>query len=60
VVGYQVTQAESYPAKSAPVEAIIGPTLEDALTLITCDGGFNPAAGEYDRRLVVRALRVEE
>lgn len=60
VVGYQVTQVESYDAYAAPVEAIIGPTVEDILTLITCDGGFNPAAGEYDRRLAVRALRIGE
>ncbi len=60
VVGYRVTQVESYDAYAAPVEAIIGPTVEDILTLITCDGGFNPAAGEYDHRLVVRALRIGE
>jgi sortase A len=60
VAVYEVSQVESYDAGTAPVEAIIGPASDDVLTLITCDGSFNPAAGEYDHRLVVRASRVEE
>jgi LPXTG-site transpeptidase (sortase) family protein len=60
VVVYQVTQVESYEADSAPVWTIVGPTLDDALTLITCDGTFDPAASEYDRRLVVRGIRIGE
>ena len=58
VVGYEVTEVESYDAGAAPVDAIIGPTDNDVLTLITCDGWFNPSIREYDHRLVVRAERV--
>lgn len=58
VVGYEVTEVESYDAGAAPVEAITGPTDDDILTLITCDGWFNPSIREYDHRLVVRAERV--
>jgi len=52
---YQVTEVESYDAGTAPLDAIIGPTTDDVLTLITCDGSFNPSMREYDHRLVVRA-----
>lgn len=52
---YRVTQVESYEAGAAPIEAIIGPTGNAVLTLITCDGGFDPTVRQYDRRLVVRA-----
>jgi LPXTG-site transpeptidase (sortase) family protein len=58
VVTYEVTQVESYEAGAAPVDAIIGPTDNDVLTLITCTGWFNPSTREYDHRLVVRAERV--
>jgi LPXTG-site transpeptidase (sortase) family protein len=57
-VTYQVTEVESYDAGTAPVDAIIGPTDDDVLTLITCDGWFDPSVREYDHRLVVRAERV--
>lgn len=55
---YRVTQTESYPRQSAPLDAIIGETEEDTLTLITCDGVFDPTVRLYDHRLVVRAERV--
>jgi LPXTG-site transpeptidase (sortase) family protein len=55
VVTYRVTEVDSYDAGTAPVDAIIGPTTDDVLTLITCDGSFNPSMREYDHRLVVRA-----
>lgn len=58
VVSYEVTGVESYAAGAAPVDAIIGPTADDVLTLITCDGWFNPSVREYDHRLVVRAERI--
>ncbi len=58
VVVYQVTQVDSYDAGAAPVDAIIGPTSDDVLTLITCTGWFNSSIREYDHRLVVRAERV--
>ncbi len=55
---YQVTSNETYPADSAPVAEIIGPTTKDTVTLITCDGVFNRSSQEYDKRRVVRAERV--
>lgn len=56
-VRYAVTAVESYEAGAAPVNAIVGPSEDDILTLITCDGWFNPAIREYDHRLIVRAAR---
>lgn len=38
---------------------IVGPTADPSLTLITCGGEFDAARGEYLRRLVVRAVRLE-
>ena len=52
---YSVTSAHVYGADEAPVEAIVGPTEHDSITLITCEGTFNTRTREYDRRLVVRA-----
>jgi hypothetical protein len=37
---------------------IVGPTPFPSLTLITCTGAFDSAAGRYPSRLVVRASRV--
>ena len=57
-VVYRVTQTESYPRSSAPLDEIIGDTEEDTITLITCDGAFDPSVRLYDHRLVVRGERV--
>ncbi|HLZ72236.1 MAG TPA: class F sortase [Dehalococcoidia bacterium] len=53
---YRVTSMAVYGANDAPVDAIIGPTSTESVTLITCNGTF--AAGEYNNRLVVRAERL--
>jgi sortase (surface protein transpeptidase) len=37
---------------------IVGPTARPSLTLLTCGGAFDPARGEYEARLVVRATRL--
>lgn len=58
VVRYRVTDTELYDADSAPVEQIIGPTPVESVTLITCEGVFNRAAAEYNKRRVVRAERI--
>ncbi len=55
---YRVTQMVVYNADAAPVDAIIGPTPAESVTLITCNGSF--AAGHYNDRLVVRAERVTD
>ncbi len=38
---------------------IVGPTKQESLTLITCGGEFDYAAGEYLSRMVVRATMVK-
>lgn len=55
---YHVTTNDVYPSASAPVAEIVGPTSKDTVTLITCEGTFNRAAQDYDKRRVVRAERV--
>src|SRR6266545_286929 len=57
VVTYKVVGTTNYEAKSAPVQEIVGSTDVETLTLITCGGSFNASTREYDRRLVVRAIR---
>jgi LPXTG-site transpeptidase (sortase) family protein len=55
---YQVASLAYYDAATAPVGEIVGTTPTETLTLITCGGTFNRRAGDYDKRLVVRAIRV--
>jgi LPXTG-site transpeptidase (sortase) family protein len=42
------------PTDLGPIDQSVG----DVLTLLTCDG-YNRATGQYDTRLIVRAVRVE-
>jgi sortase (surface protein transpeptidase) len=39
------------------VDQIVGPTADQVVTLITCNGTFNSATHQYDKRLVIRAER---
>ena len=55
---YKVTDTELYDADSAPVDEIVGPTPVESLTMITCEGTFDRASAEYNKRRVVRAERV--
>ena len=55
---YHVVSVNLFSADDAPVEAIIGPSGTESLTLITCDGTFNTRTRQYDQRLIVRADRV--
>jgi LPXTG-site transpeptidase (sortase) family protein len=57
---YHVTVVTSYEAATAPVDEIVGPTDVETVTLITCGGTFNRVTRDYDRRTVVRAVRVAE
>lgn len=53
---YAVRSIELVDPDLADVSAIIGTRDGDAtLTLITCGGEFNRAAGDYERRVIVRA-----
>jgi LPXTG-site transpeptidase (sortase) family protein len=58
VYDYRVTGSEVYYAMSAPIGDIVAPTGVETVTMITCTGTFNPATGEYDQRIIVRAERV--
>ena len=55
---YQVASLAYYDAATAPVGEIVGSTPTETLTLITCGGTFNRRTGDYDKRLVVRAIRI--
>jgi LPXTG-site transpeptidase (sortase) family protein len=54
---YRVTSKNVYDAATAPVDQIVGPTADQVVTLITCNGTFNSATHQYDKRLVIRAER---
>lgn len=60
VYTYEVATKIQYDAATAPVDAIVGPSAEQQVTLITCSGTFSSASHQYDKRLVVTALRVAE
>ncbi len=55
---YTVTDTELYDADKAPVDEIVGDTPVESLTMITCEGTFDHASAEYNKRRVVRAERV--
>lgn len=52
---YVVKWVELIETADADMEAIVGPTEEPSLTLITCGGEWDSAAGQYKQRTVVRA-----
>lgn len=52
---FVVTFSAEYPYDHAPVDLIFGPSLSANLNLITCEGVFNHAQHNYDRRRVVYA-----
>jgi LPXTG-site transpeptidase (sortase) family protein len=56
---YHVLDVTTYDEATAPVQQIVGPTDGDIVTLITCGGSFDRASREYDKRVVVRAERVD-
>jgi len=60
VYKYQVASRQNVPAEPAAdvLTAIIGPTQQDVVTLITCGGTFDSSVGQYDERVIVRAERV--
>jgi LPXTG-site transpeptidase (sortase) family protein len=54
---YAVDWLRNYDNANAPIQDIVGPTEEEALTLITCGGPFDYANGVYLQRTVVRSFR---
>jgi LPXTG-site transpeptidase (sortase) family protein len=57
VVAYQVTSVESFPA-TADASPVVASTGVPMITMITCDGRFDPATQEYDQRIVVTGHRI--
>lgn len=51
---YAVEWLELYDAENAPIEDIVYPNGETALTMITCGGQFDYQSGHYLSRTVVR------
>jgi LPXTG-site transpeptidase (sortase) family protein len=40
-----------------PIDEVVGQTHDEMITLITCEGSFDPSSREYDKRRVIRAGR---
>jgi LPXTG-site transpeptidase (sortase) family protein len=59
ILKYLVQSIDEYVEAEAPVQEIVGPTPNEAITLITCSGNFDARSRTYDKRLVVRAARSE-
>lgn len=57
-IRFRVTRTQVYYNDNAPIREIFGAADGAYLNLITCDGYFDPAAGIYDRRLVVFTERI--
>ncbi|MEX2246793.1 MAG: class F sortase [Dehalococcoidia bacterium] len=57
---YAVKSLLQYDSATAPVDDIVGATPTETITLITCSGTFNSATHQYDKRLVVRAERIDD
>lgn len=57
-ISFRVTRTQVYYNNNAPIREIFGAADGTYLNLITCDGYFDPAAGIYDRRLVVFTERI--
>ncbi|MCI0890805.1 MAG: class F sortase [Chloroflexi bacterium] len=55
---YGVSERRTVDARTAPIGEIVGSTLEEVITLITCGGIFRE--GEYDQRVIVRATRIPD
>ena len=60
VYKYAVSERRTVNAETAPIQEIVGETLEEVITLITCGGLFDPNVGEYDQRVIVRATRIPD
>jgi LPXTG-site transpeptidase (sortase) family protein len=56
---YAVNFKQQYDSATAPVAEIVGATPKESVTLITCSGTFSSATHQYDKRLVVRAERIQ-
>jgi LPXTG-site transpeptidase (sortase) family protein len=57
-VFYQVAWTQWVDPDTADLNAIFGPTGQEAVTFITCGGTWNAVTHDYSNRLIVRAIRV--
>ncbi len=57
-VDYAVKLSVLIGSNDMPVDEVVGQTDDEIITLITCEGSFDPASREYDKRRVVWAERV--
>jgi sortase (surface protein transpeptidase) len=56
---YEVQWVQQESNLEPPDPAVVGPTGEQTLTLITCGGEWDASISEYNERTVVRAIQVE-
>jgi sortase (surface protein transpeptidase) len=56
-VDYTVKLSVLIPPDGMPIEEIVGPTAEETITLISCEGSFDQTSKDYDKRRVVWATR---
>jgi LPXTG-site transpeptidase (sortase) family protein len=59
IARYRVVNVTAYDDATAPVQEIVGPTDTEVVTLITCGGSFDEVSREYDKRVVLRANRID-
>jgi uncharacterized protein DUF4012/sortase family protein len=55
---YIVQWNQSLPVQTESLRAMVGPSRDSVLTLITCDGPFDPWLRQYLERRIVRAVLV--
>ena len=60
VYEYVVVAKDQVNAATAPIQEIVGSTPQEVVTLITCGGAFDASVGQYDERVIVRAVRIFE
>lgn len=57
-IEYDVLLSVLIPPDGMPIEEVVGQTADEIVTLITCEGAFDPTSRDYDKRRVVWASRV--
>jgi LPXTG-site transpeptidase (sortase) family protein len=56
---YSVITVQQIDPDNIDVNAIVGPTEREIITLITCGGTFDSSVGHYTNRVIVQAERVQ-
>jgi LPXTG-site transpeptidase (sortase) family protein len=55
---YSVISREQVDPDTVDVQAVVGSTQQEIITMITCGGTFDSSAGHYTNRVIVKAKRV--